>query len=281
MVWRIREWLGGNAEAQAAQCRDLGLSWVSLKIVDGTLERWEGSLANQNADLLPATIAALRAAGVNVTGWGWTYGRLRASPFPSIAVAEARATLRIMAVHGLTEFLVDAESDYGRTSLNMAAEASKYCNALRDGGQSHRLYLCSYRYPNVHGTFPWNTFLGFMDGHAPQVYFLQDTRPDGGVLQLRESRRQLQALKSLPFLPIAPTYSSGTWRATKDQLIRMFTEAKALGCEGVGVWALEKASADQLAALREFEWGNAPPPPLTVEQKVDRLWSAHPELHAP
>lgn len=276
MVWRLRNWQGGNPVAQAAQCQDLGLSWVSLKIVDGTMERWEGSLANQNADLLPATVAALRGAGVNVTGWGWTYGRTRISPYPSIAIAEAQATIRIMAKHGMTEFLVDAETDYKRTTLNMAAEAQKYCIALRDGGPSHRYYLCSYRYSAQHATFPWNSFLGHMDGHAPQVYFLQDTRPDGGALQLRESYRQLQNLKPLPFLPIAPTYASGSWRATKTQLTLMFTEARALGCEGVGVWALEMASTDQLSALREFDLGLTI---LTIEEKVARLWEAHPELH--
>lgn len=273
MVWKLRNWQGGNASAQVAQCRDLGLSWVSIKIVAGTMERWEGSIANQNADLLPATVAALRGAGIQVTGWGWTYGRLRTSPFASIAISEAQATIRIMSRHGMTEYLVDAETDYKRTTLNMAAEAAKYCNAFRDGGPAHRLYLCSYRYPSAHATFPWNTFLGYMDGHAPQVYFVQDYRAEGGALQLRQSHRELQALKPFSFLPIAPTYPYASWRATKTQLTLMFAEAKALGCEGVGVWCLDMASPDQLDALRDFEWG------LTIEEKVEKLWNAHPELH--
>jgi hypothetical protein len=279
MVWILRNWCGGNPAKQVAMCKDLGLNWVSLKIVDDSVERWENNLTypnNQNADLLPATIAALRAAAIDVHAWGYTYGKTKASPYTAIGASEGAKTAVLCKKHGITEFDVDAETEYEREDLNMGREATLYMSNLRAGFPTGRLYLCSYRYPNVHGDFPWAQFLADMQVHMPQVYFLEATSPDAGAYQLRVSYNQLQALKRLPFVPIAPTYEHRNklnipWRATKTQLLRMFEQAKALGCEGVGVWCLDRATEEQLDALREFTWQVAPTPPITVPQYLAAL----------
>lgn len=280
MVWRIREWFGGNVATQIAQCKDLRLDWLALKIVDGTFERWEGTLAHQNADYLPELIPALRENGIKPIGWGWTYGRGTALPYPSIAISEARLTGDLMDKHALDEYLIDAEGPYKRPLLNMAAEATKYVNELRIGLPNARLGLCSYRFPSVQTSFPFREFLARCDEHNPQVYWLDETSQTAGAENLAESFRELQAIKPLTFAPIGPTYLyANRWRATGVQ-IRLFLEkAVALACIGAGFWALEKANPDQLSAIRSFQWPGAQPPPLTIEAKVDRLWAAHPELH--
>jgi hypothetical protein len=277
MVWKIRDWAGGDPAAQVADAQALGLNWIALKVVDGTLERWEGNLPKQNADLLPALVPRLAEAGVTVIAWGWTYGRARRLPFPSIAAREAQVTAEVVARYaglGMQKvYLVDAEHDYKETfrrpgqvvGLNMAAEATRYMTTLRAADPGLRLYLCAYRYPSVHGDFAWSAFLAHADGHAPQVYFLEDTRPDGGALQLERSRQELTALKPLPFLPIGPTYrhvmqNGNEWRATGEQLTRFFARAKALGCAGVGVWVLEQAIEAQRLALQAFQWEEAAQP---------------------
>lgn len=286
MVWKLRLWQGGDPAKQVAQCRDLGLGWVSLKIVDDSTERWESPVYhpnNQNADLLPATIAALRAANIAVHGWGYTYGRSKDSPYTAWGASEAAKTVTLCRKHGITEFDVDAEGEYERTFVNMKSEAAAYMKALRAGLPTGRFALCSYRYPNLHGNFPWAEFLADTQVHMPQVYFLEATAMDAGAYQLRASYSQLQALKRLPFVPIAPTYEHTNktglkWRATKVQLLGLFEQAKTLGCEGVGVWALELATDTQLDALREFKWDTTPPPPpppvsMTAYMKALDAWA--------
>jgi hypothetical protein len=59
--------------------------------------------------------------------------------------------------------------------------------------------------------------------------------------------------------PIGPTYVDHGWRASPAQLRMFFEKAKTLGCcEGVGIWCLDQASPDQLAALAGFGWEDAP-----------------------
>ena len=66
MVWKIRDWAGGDPAPQVKDAQALGLNWVALKVVDGTLERWEGNRPKQNADLLPALVPRLAEAGITV-----------------------------------------------------------------------------------------------------------------------------------------------------------------------------------------------------------------------
>ena len=279
MVWKLRAWCGGIPAKQVAQCKDLGLNWISLKIVDDATERWENSVNypnNQNADLLAGTISALRAANISVHAWGYTYGKSKDAPYTSWGAAEAAKTVQLCKKYAISEFDVDAEGEYERTFVNMNAEAVAYMKGLRTGLPTVRFSLCAYRYPNVHGAFPWAEFLADIQVHMPQVYFLEATAFDAGAYQLRVSFNQLQALKRLPFVPIAPTYEYRTklgviWRASKVQLLGMFEQAKTLGCEGVGVWALELASEEQLDALRAFSWTVVPPPPVTMPQYLVSL----------
>jgi len=279
MVWKLRNWCQGDPAKQVAQCKDLGLNWISLKIVDDATERWESNISypnNQNADLLPATIAALRLANIAVHAWGYTYGKGKVAPYAPWGAAEAAKTVQLCKKYAITDFDVDAEGEYERTFVNMKEEAVAYMKGLRSGLPTARFYLCSYRYPNVHGAFPWAEFLGDTQVHMPQVYFLEATAFDAGAYQLRVSFNQLQTLKRLAFVPIAPTYELTTklgakWRASKVQLLGLFEQAKTLGCEGVGVWALDLASAEQLDALREFKWVSAPPVPITLPQYLAAL----------
>jgi hypothetical protein len=42
--------------------------------------------------------------------------------------------------------------------------------------------------------------------------------------------------------------------------MRFFARAKALGCEGVGVWTLEQATEEQRLALQAFHWADGEEP---------------------
>jgi hypothetical protein len=288
MVWKIRTWEGGVISRMVAQALDLGLQWVSLKIIDGTLERWENEAYfpdNQNQDFLPELVAALTDAGVDVNAWGWTYGRTAYAPYNSIAVAEARKTVELMARYralGMSlVYLVDAESHYRRTRLNMKAEATKYVDAfdakcVEMGVPVERL-LCSYRYPVTYQPdFPAKEFLAGSKKAAPQVYFIGATSDKGGAYQLEKSFGEYAGLgvPAAEYVGIGPTYNHNGWVASGIQLTKFFEKAVELGHRGAGVWDLPQATTEQLAAIKAFTWaGEEPPeePEKTLEERVTAL----------
>lgn len=273
MVWKLRSWKSGDPQAQAAHARELGLSHVSIKIVDGRQERWErSSQANQNADLLPAAVGVLRSAGVEVTAWGWTWGgQYVLSVFRKdvgIARAEGQLAAELCQRYSIGEFLIDAEGEYNRTGMASVAEA--YMLGFEGVAPTVRHLLCSYRFPKTYQqSFPVEAFATYQEGWAPQVYFVGDNRVDGGAIQMERSKAQYDTIRPLPFFPVAPTYraafAGGAWQATGEQLMRFFARAAEIGCEGVSVWDLPQADEDQLLAIKNFQWpGAVPPPPVEV-----------------
>jgi hypothetical protein len=266
MVWQLRNWKGGQPQLQAQEARDLGLAWVSLKIMDGRSEKWESQsavpLARQNVSLLPGTVEALRAAGLRVAGWGYTYGGFYRGrvfhPSNRIAQEEAAAAVPVLAKHGIVEFQIDAEKEY-RKGGQRAARAEAYCLGLLDAS-AVELSLCSYRFPLSRiNDFPTRAFAPFVENWSPQVYWIRDNRLHAGAAQLDVSASEYQSIRPLPMTPIGPTYADHGWRAGPAQLRLFFEKAKALGCcEGVGVWCLDQASPDQLAALAGFLWEDTP-----------------------
>ena len=279
MVWKLRNWEDGDSVKQLAQCRELGLDWISIKIADGRDEKWEGSIPLQNADLILATLAMLRNGGVNVIGWTWIYGgswvfssrKWIFRPSVSASTREGEAQADICDKYAIKHVQIDAEHHWNGKGLEDArAEAYMLAFEGRRSGIEHS--LCSYRFPLTHQpAFPVETFATYMEAWCPQVYFVQDTRVDGGARQLDKSFWiHVSEIEDLPYFGIAPTYlhrwkdSSGKthdWRATKEQLTKYFEKAVELGNPAVGVWDLPQASQDQLDALGEFDgFGQSPPP---------------------
>jgi hypothetical protein len=258
MVWQLRNWQVGDPVRQVEMAKAMGLTHVCLKVVDGDDERWEApTVTRQNADLLPDTVAALQESGIVVSGWGWTYG---------FKVAyEAAATIRICAKHRMNIYLIDAEKDYDQLGMEDEAETlgRELSNAIPFVG------LCSYRFPLTYQPkFPVQRFAPYMDFWAPQVYFLGDNRPTGGAQQLQASHVEHMKVRPLPFLPVAPTYPWGTWRASGAQLTAFFQKAKDLGCPGALIWCLEQASADQIRAVTQFVWGEGGTDPEVEIRKI-------------
>jgi hypothetical protein len=266
MVWQLRNWRGGQPQIQAQEARDLGLAWVSLKIVDDRSETWENPRSvppeRQNAALLPETVAALRGAGIRVAGWGYTYGGLYRgrvfSPSKRIAQQEGAATVPIRAKYEIVGYQIDAEKEY-RKGLERAARAEVYTLGLQ-GDSQVELSLCSYRFPLSRANdFPTRAFAPYMENWSPQVYWIRDNRLHAGAAQLEVSAAEYQSIRPLPMTPIGPTYPDRGWQASPAQLKQFFEKARALACcAGVGVWCLDQASPDQLVVLAEFQWDGPP-----------------------
>lgn len=277
MVWKLRNWQGGDPAKQVAQARSLGLSWVTLKFLDGVNRKWENSsVVNQNADLLPDTIDALEKAGIKATGWVYTYGAkwiLNNGNWVlgysnAAAAAEAQAACDAAALYGFDHWDIDAEGEYQKSGATGRAQA--YCESMSQHGPTYTQSLCSYRWPKTYQpAFPVDAFAPFVEVWSPQVYFLLDNRPNGGAIQLETSFNQYHGIRVLPFLPIFPTYKSGDWTATGEQIQQFLQKAKDLGCVGAGAYELTMATSEQLAAIRDFQWSTAPPPPPPTDPAAE------------
>lgn len=289
MVWQLRMWRNGDPSAQVAEARSLGLKSVSIKVVDGFRRRWETG-GTTNADLLPALVPMLRAADIEVLFWGWLWGRKLLRKFPGSAYAwnfpakEAHAAIEACRFFGVNHFDVNAEAPY----RGHPEYAQEYCNVLANEGPDIDYTMCSYRYPITHQPdFPIGIFAPYMDGWSPQVYFLQDNRPDAGAIQLTESKRQYAFIRNIDYCPVAPTYPSTykdsagnkqVWTASKSQLTALFKKAEGLGCEAISIWDLPQATEAQKQALAAFNFAvtPAPIPPLPPTPPVEKFWLAWP-----
>ena len=280
MIWRLRGWKDGDPTAQVAQCKELGLTEVSIKIINGRNSRWEWNLyhpEDQNEDLLPFAIAALREAGIRVEGWGYSYGgywvNRRLGAFvksASIARDEGRSAGELCLIHGIEEFGVDIEGEYNRDGMEPSAEA--FMAGFQETAPEVEQSLCSYRFPTTHQPkVPIEIFAPHMEGWSPQVYFVGDNREDGGAIQLEISFDQYMKIRKLPYMAVAPTYADERtgWRATYAQLTAFFAMAKGLGCSGFSVWDLPQATPVQLVAIKDFQWGDVTPPPPPEKTEVE------------
>lgn len=264
LVWKIRDWAGGDPDVQVQHALALGLDWVSLKLVDAIYLGWEDGLASQNKDLAPVLIPKLRAANIVVSGWGYTYGLQRFAPYGPNGANEGKAAQAVCRKYGIRDWLIDAESEYERSGTS--GQAGPYCDALLGGAPDIDPYLCAFRFPIYHTTFPFSTFLAHCKGHAPQLYFEQVVAVTAAVNQLSSSIQELQAIRTLPYIPILPGYEGHypdktPWRASPAQLTAVMQKAKDLKLAGVGLYALDEATPEQLVALGAFQWHDAPPPP--------------------
>lgn len=262
MVWQLRMWKNGDPQAQLDHCRELGLDGINVKIVDGRWEEW--GQAPTNYDLLPEFLDKFHAAGVPIGGWGWTYGgRTIAGVFfksASIAREEGQFAADLCIRYDIKNYYIDAEHHYHRKGMEPIAEA--HMLGLQSVAPNVNHYLCSYRFPLTNQpNFPVEAFEPYVEGWAPQVYFLGDNRADGGARQLASSSAQYDKIGKHPFVGVAPTYKWKTWRATYAQLKLFFEKAKELGHQGISVWDLPQADSEQLRAIKEFKWDAIPPPP--------------------
>jgi hypothetical protein len=94
-VWVLNRSEGGNLDAIIARARQHNIKTIFLKSGDGT-NYW----SNQ---FVPAVVGKLKAAGLNVCGWQYVYGK---SP-------KAEADVAVRAIkNGADCFVIDAESEY-------------------------------------------------------------------------------------------------------------------------------------------------------------------------
>ncbi len=229
-IWKIPSCEGGSAQAIATQAQSAGLTWVALKIADGT-RKMNYDFARA-VDFIPPVMLALKAAGIQVWGWHYVYGY---DP-----LGEARIAIQRTQALGLDGYVIDAEGEF-KQSGNYA-NAAKYMTELRAGLPTTPIGLSSYRFPNYHKDFPWKHFLPGIDYNMPQVYWEQ---AHNAGTQLANTVQQFQALSPYrPVLPIGPGYKTGGWAPTQDDIKEFMNTSLSLNIPTVSMFSWDECRRD-------------------------------------
>lgn len=226
-VWNLAIW---DKEAQRAieystpekladELKAGGFGHVLLKVCDGTARF---GVIN-GVDYLPEYVTALKAAGIDVWGWGYVYGNYPAGE-AAVAIERCREL-------GITNFVVDAEAEY----KNKPAAARTYMTAVRKGLPDAVLALSTFRFPTYHKEFPFREFAEQCNLMMPQVYW-EGARNAGE--QLKRCVKEYKDLTNLPLAVTGAAYKSTsvTWQPTAAEVQEFYKTADELGLEMVNFW---------------------------------------------
>ncbi len=264
LIWQGKNWGDGSPQAAAQACKDMGLSWVGLKIGDDASPKY-ASYAD-----MPAAVRVFRAAGLFVWGWHYVYGGVRirkdgtAYRYGPSPEQEAAFAVKQVADLGLDGYIMDPEKEY--KVMEPAPRAALFTAGLmRMRGP---IALCSYRFPRLHPEFPWTEFLAAADVHMPQVYW----GPGRAVPDLDQSASELLLKRRLPFVPVGRAYIGDGHPGPTQAEVRAFMQrAEDRGCPGLSFWALDflqlhKGGSALADVIRQFVWSPVvvPPPPPPV-----------------
>ena len=250
-VWKIEEMPKDWVEKFLA----MGLTWIAVKIANGVNSSNLRQLASgaEVDDILGPFIEKAKAAGLLVYGWQYIYG------FNPLDEADKAA--RRTEEFDLAGFIIDAEHQY----KGKHTQARQYSKMLRQLMPDLPIGLSTYRFPVLHPRLPYKEFLDICDFNSPQVYW---NKGKAGK-ELRESHRQYEKIKPLPFIPAGRSYfGEGFPKPTPAETTEFLTTAQELDCSAAFFW-----SADRLyhrlqplpeirQAIKDYEWiGNGEPTP--------------------
>jgi hypothetical protein len=232
-IWDVAKSDGGKIANIVRRCQQVGLGHVLIKTNDG--------IRDYNGTLKPL-VSALKAAGVHVWAWQYTYGRAPQDE----AVAFARRALTL-SVNGVC---VDAETEYA----SHPGAAVAYMEQLRSQVGPLPIALSSFYLPSDQPRFPWQQFLTKCDFAMPQVYWYM--RDPASVLQ-DSWREYSQYINSRKIIPTGAAFSAGTGDATN---IREFLAAAAqLGAGMVNFWSWQSATPAMWAQISATAGAQVPP----------------------
>jgi hypothetical protein len=289
------------ARLVAEKAKAAGVSWVLLKVADGTLpynkrrRLDDGTIIyNSNVDAAvddcPELIDALHAVGIKVAGWQFVYS--------NNVEAQVRMAILRMRELDLDAWIVNAEYAHksyrqnGKTVTGMQVDWSLPLQELQEppgstisivdaymaparaecAEQGIWLGLSSYKYPSYHPSFPWRQFLHYCDAHLPQVYPIGDTRDNAHAIQLAKSLDECRALD--PWMPIYPTggaFSEHGWTATVAQITDFFEACQLQGLAAGGLWEWSQMSERFPAfweAMAAHPWPIAGEEPVPAEPET-------------
>lgn len=249
-IWQLYACgFGNDMQALVNDLVAAKVNHVALKRHDGTSLTYDPN----HVALVPAFIAACVAAGIEVWLWGYTYGVSNTN-----AANEANAAVQSLNLHPQAKgYIIDAEGEYKVTAG--PGWATEFVNKFRSLKPTTPLGLSSFRFPSLHGTFPFVQFLAQCNFHYPQMYWVQANNP---AAQLTQSYTELIQLKNIPYIPAGCGYCFGGWCPTGPQWTEFDTQAKALELPGISGWSLQhiRTISAVWATYKGLVWAVEPPP---------------------
>jgi hypothetical protein len=232
-IWKLLDCEGGDPERITSAAQAAGLSHVLIKIADGTVAVNEIGKDGHRV-LLGETVTALKAAGIQVWGWHYVYGY-----YPQ---QEADIAIRRTLDLGLDGYVIDAEGEFKQSGWSARAESFAQAVRRELAPKGIPIALSSYRYPSQHREFPWEAFLEQCDLNMPQVYWEQSHNVAD---QLRRCVQEFSMLSPVrPVMPVAPTYKTGGWAPTPQDMKTFLDAARELNIQAVSFFSWDECRRD-------------------------------------
>ena len=220
-IWQASRHYIPDPAAEAAKIKAAGFKWAAVQTCDGYMTQWPLTII--------LIINALEAQGIEVWSWGMIYANganAEGWGYSEGAIAGHHRRELDLAGH-----IFDPEAwvkrPRGGVGVTWAYEgyASSAFSQVKG--------MTTYRYPELHTTFPWKEALAGVSFVMPQVYWERAHNPDW---QLRRSLDQYGKLIQAPYIPIGAAYGVTGWEPTVSDLRAFYAEVKVLDLPGYAFW---------------------------------------------
>lgn len=259
MIWQLPRCEDGSPEKIAQAAQQAGLTHVIIKIANGMLAY--NVDRNNNQDLLPPVIRALKTKGIETWGWHYIYGH---NP-----IGEARIAIqRVKQLH-LDGYVIDAEIEYKQRGMEKNAE--QFMKTIRNPMSHIPIALSSYRYPKYHPELPWKQFLAYCDYNMPQVYWEQAHTP---ASQLERSFEQFKVVApNRKFVPTGAFYKTNGWLPSAKDIQDFLRKSNELGFKAANfyTWDHKKYLPDQWKTMAAYDWKSGNMTQTFGQQMIDLL----------
>lgn len=243
-LWKIPSCEKGDPESIAQAAEDAGLSHVLIKIANST--KTYNYIEEDDKDLVPSVVVALRKRGIQSWGWQYVYGDL--------PVQEAKQAVNRVIGLGLDGFVVNAEIEYKESRKEKAAV--KYMEKIRASLPNLPIALSTFRYPTYHPSFPYEEFLTYCDYTMPQVYWMGGRNPGS---QLHRSFKEYQAIvPSREMIPTGYAFAEHGFDPPSEVEVEEFMNtARMLKMPGINFWSWDycRLKLPKIwQKISQFEW---------------------------
>lgn len=258
---KIPESMDAGVQAFATNARQVGLSHIILKVVDGQTANGHGARISSLAN-------TMKDNGLHVWGWQHICG-----DDPEV---EAHLAIQSIRQFGLDGFVVHALSEYEQSGK--AAAASAYMRAMRTELPKIPLALSSYPIPSYHPHFPWQNFLAYSDFNMPQLRWYGR---GGSRSQIERCFREFQEIPpNRPVMPIGQFNSRNGQKAHPGEIRAFLQASKDLNLKGVNLlgWDISVSDyfSEALETIQNFPLQQSPQTLDIVDHFMAALNNANP-----
>lgn len=226
-IWQASKYYIPDPVAEVVRIKAAGFKWAAVQTVDGYMTQWPTNIvpiinALRAERIKVWTWGMIYANGPNAEGWGYSEG---------VIAAHHRRTLLVQG------HIFDPEA-HSKRSGGALGVSSAYIGYAEEDWHDH-WGMTTYRYPELHPTFPWKEALDGVRFVMPQVYWEGAHNPG---YQLRRSFDQYRKLTQVPYLPIGSAYGVTGWEPTPADLRDFHRTVVELELPGYSFWNWEKLS---------------------------------------